>query len=672
VSPLLPLLASGRRMAIGMATAALIVVAPMTPAADAAGTYINQVCGGIGDANISDAYGGWAQFNSGAFGEGTLNVNQCNWGGMHTDMTPIGSNTVPVQTGLGWRFTAPANTYISGTALSLGGWVDGYDGNNRGILTVDGSTSGRIVLHTSADPVVWPQPLAVNQGGMHDNMLQVTLWCDGPTGHAACGSPWSTGWMSIFAPRVYLNDDNAPTAGATSGSLMTDAQLKGTETLSFSASDSGGGISRFRLYVDNNLVQDYGLFGGGCDPAGSENGTWMFTAPKPCPSTANATAAFNTTSLTDGPHTIVAKVVDVGQREATLYSTTKVAVNHPPVSTAAPTWVDPAATSAPHVEDTLTAKVGTWTGPSLTYATAWQECDANGANCAQVPGRAGLTYSVTAADAGHRVRFVQTASNVAGSVSAYSPLSGIVPTASVTSGGAGGAGVNGASVPHTFMGQIAGEAQGVPCPKDTAKLTLQKIGGGVKKLASGHAGTATVLLTCAENGKAITSAHLDVTTKINGQPVASQITTGGAGLATLELAKGPGRTVTIGYRMYADDPIARATAVLKVTVPAKVSLKASPRSLRNGRPVILTGTLTGGYVPKRGVILAVQWKDGQHWRTFAQIRTKGTNGKFRYVYRFTRTNQSVRYHLRVAVIKGQLDYPFLATSSKPVSVLVNP
>jgi hypothetical protein len=123
--------------------------------------------------------------------------------------------------------------------------------------------------------------------------------------------------------------------------------------------------------------------------------------------------------------------------------------------------------------------------------------------------------------------------------------------------------------------------------------------------------------------------------------------------------------------MYADDPMARAVATLRVLVNGKVSLKASRKSLHNGQAVRLTGKLAGGLVPSRGVTLAVQWKDGKRWRPFAQIKTN-RSGAFRYAYRFTRTGRKVAYRLRVQVIKGQIDYPFVAVASKPVRVTVAP
>jgi hypothetical protein len=74
-------------------------------------------------------------------------------------------------------------------------------------------------------------------------------------------------------------------------------------------------------------------------------------------------------------------------------------------------------------------------------------------------------------------------------------------------------------------------------------------------------------------------------------------------------------------------------------------------------------------VPARGVTLAVQWKDRHRWRPFAQIKTN-RKGAFAYAYKFTRTSGKITYALRVQVTKGQVDYPYLATASKPVKVTV--
>jgi hypothetical protein len=123
--------------------------------------------------------------------------------------------------------------------------------------------------------------------------------------------------------------------------------------------------------------------------------------------------------------------------------------------------------------------------------------------------------------------------------------------------------------------------------------------------------------------------------------------------------------------MYADDPIARATTTLKVLVDSRLTLTANRKVLRNGRAVALRGQLAGGNIPSRGVTLAVQWKDGRRWRPFAQVKTD-RRGTVRYAYQFTRTTRRIGYQLRMQVIKGQVDYPFVATASKPIKVTVAP
>jgi hypothetical protein len=408
----------------------------------------------------------------------------------------------------------------------------------------------------------------------------------------------------------------------------------------------------------------------------------------------------DTTNIPDGEHTITAAVVDVSQREATLFSGPKLVANHPPVNSSTPAYLRPADAAAPIPGLALATNDGAWTGPSLTYARAWQQCDASGTGCVQIPGATAPEYVPTVADVGHRLRYAVTATNAAGSITAYTPFTGMVsqtssaeaPTAKPVDGGTGAHAANGGSgagaidtiilpglqtsntnkAEHTFIGHVVGEPHGTPCPQDKASLVFQHVKGGRMKLGYGRASTAQVMLTCTNNGKAIADAKLEIATKTGTQPaVAADVTTDGAGHATLRLAKGASRGITVGYRMYADDPMARAVATLRVVVNGRVLLKASRKSLHNGQAVRLTGKLAGGLVPSRGVTLAVQWKDGRRWRPFAQIRTN-RKGEFRYAYKFTRTGRKVAYRLRVQVMKGQVDYPFEAAASKPVRVTVAP
>ena len=689
-----PLTHLGRLRRARFAIAALgvlaLAVAHAAPS-HAAGTYIHKSC--VTETDISDAYGGW---QASAYSMvGNANTNQCAWGGLHSQMNPGAG--IPIGATVGWTYTAPPNTSISRFWSEYAGWTKIYDDVNQGLIQfLDGAGHVALVYNDRQATVSNKRTI---DWGANTNAITVRVLCDGPNGHAGCAG--SVGWSALFGPKLYLADDAPPTVGAVSGSVTTDTTLKGTEGISYSAADLGGGIARLRLYVDREpTAVDHVIDtnNGHCQISGTENGMWAFSWPKPCPASVNAEELIDTTAIADGQHTITLKVVDAAQQEATVWTGSRLVANDPPVNVQLPAFRDNAVVANPLIGAPIVAlSDGTWTGPNLNISRSWVQCDGHGTlpSCAAIPGATELSYMPTADDVGHRLRLLVTATNPADSVTAYSEPTGIVSAPSSAGpitpkpdpGNDGKDGSNGTGAPgsiapvlpgvsisttvaHTFRGRIAGEPAGATCPQDRATLKFEHVRGGQVKLGFGKASTAQVQLTCTATGKAIEAAQLDIATRVATKPaVAADVTTDGAGHATLRLAKGAGRMVTVGYRMYADDPIARATATLKVMVNGKVALKANRRHLHNGQAVTLRGALRGGEVPARGVTLAVQWKDGYRWRPFAQIKTN-RKGTFRYAYKFTRTSGKITYALRVQVTKGQVDYPYLARASKPVKVTV--
>jgi hypothetical protein len=664
----------------------------------AAGIYIHKGC--VTGSDLFDAYGGW---QASAYSMvGNANANNCPWGGLHSEMNPGAG--IPIGASVGWTYTAPPQTTIARFVSDYAGWTKIYDDVNQGLIQfLDGA--GHVGLTYSDRQATVANRRTIDWSVGNSTAITARVLCDGPNGHAGCAG--SVGWSSLFDPKLYLTDDLPPTVGAASGSVTTDTTLKGSEALSYSASDLGGGIARLRLYVDGQATAVDHVIDtntGHCQIDGTENGVWSFSWPKPCPASVNAEESFDTTAVADGRHTITFKVVDVAQREATVWTGSRIVANHPPVNTQPPLYADQDPAVNPVVGHVISASSdGTWSGPDLNISRSWVQCDGHGtiASCAVIPGATGLSYTPTADDIGHRLRLLVTATNVADSVSVYSQPTGIVtapssagpltpkpdPGKDGTDGSNGNNGNNGSSpsVPgasvlpgvsitatmeHIFRGRIAGEPAGATCPQDRATLKFEHVRGGQMRLGFGRASTVQAHLTCTTSGKAIEAAQLDIATRVGTKAaVAADVTTDGAGHATLRLAKGAGRVVTVGYRMYADDPIARSTATLKVAVKGKVLVKANRKHLHNGQAVTLRGKLAGGEVPGRGVTLAVQWKDGHRWRPFAQIKTN-RKGAFAYAYKFTRTSGKITYALRVQVSKGQVDYPYLATASKPVKVTV--
>jgi hypothetical protein len=100
----------------------------------------------------------------------------------------------------------------------------------------------------------------------------------------------------------------------------------------------------------------------------------------------------------------------------------------------------PKNTSAPSISgtvkegSTLTVDKGGWTGTNpITYAYAWQRCDATGGNCANIAGATNTTYAATSADVGNVLRVNVTATNSKGATTATSAETGIVPPATTGS-----------------------------------------------------------------------------------------------------------------------------------------------------------------------------------------------------------------------------------------------
>ncbi|MFL6068855.1 MAG: PKD domain-containing protein, partial [Gaiellaceae bacterium] len=103
------------------------------------------------------------------------------------------------------------------------------------------------------------------------------------------------------------------------------------------------------------------------------------------------------------------------------------------VVTAAPVIVAPANTGAPTITGAaavgqlLTAHDGAFSGSPATHTYQWQQCDAGGSNCTAIGGATGSTYRLVAADAGHTIRVVDTATNSAGHDSGTSAATAVVP-----------------------------------------------------------------------------------------------------------------------------------------------------------------------------------------------------------------------------------------------------
>jgi hypothetical protein len=173
----------------------------------------------------------------------------------------------------------------------------------------------------------------------------------------------------------------------------------------------------------------------------STTGTWAGTATityarqwKRCDATgANCT---NISGATSATYTLtspdVGKVIKltvtasngVGNTSADA-ATTAVVAGVAPANTAVPTVTGTAQDS-----HQLTAVTGTWTGSTpITYGYQWKRCDSAGANCTNISGGTGSTYTLVSADVGATIVATVTASNSAGSASASTAATAVVVAA---------------------------------------------------------------------------------------------------------------------------------------------------------------------------------------------------------------------------------------------------
>jgi hypothetical protein len=132
------------------------------------------------------------------------------------------------------------------------------------------------------------------------------------------------------------------------------------------------------------------------------------------------------------------------------------------------------------------------------------------------------------------------------------------------------------------------------------------------------------------------------------------------------LGIGPSRTISIRYD---GTPLIKPSShTLAIRVPARTSIGASRRLLRNGQSVRLGGRLAGRPVPDGGKLIDLQAYYRGAWRTFATPRSDGV-GRWRFRYRFEATRGLVRYRFR-ARIRREAAYPYELGYSRVVRVTV--
>jgi len=108
------------------------------------------------------------------------------------------------------------------------------------------------------------------------------------------------------------------------------------------------------------------------------------------------------------------------------------------------------------------------------------------------------------------------------------------------------------------------------------------------------------------------------------------LTTNSNGEFQYVVAAGPSRTIAISYSG-SEDLAATASSPLATKVAGNVTLRASAKTLVQGHTLVLSGQITGGYLPSAGPLVKLQYLivgPGDKWGAVDTYRANGKTGKF--------------------------------------------
>ena len=214
-----------------------------------------------------------------------------------------------------WIFTAPTGQTIAGFRIWRGAAAVGQpagnftvysvytarEGNDYPDIEVCDSRKGCTTLGTGTAFSDGTLMSASNLTATKE--IHLMLLCAGqePGCPATGGQPQLA--FRMYRAAISLQDDSVPTfLSPPAGSLTAGGPLAGTQSVSFSAADTGSGVQSAALEVDGRTVatQDFG-----CPPP--------YLHLTPCKLADGGTLSLDTASLADGPHSVRVLVRDATQ-----------------------------------------------------------------------------------------------------------------------------------------------------------------------------------------------------------------------------------------------------------------------------------------------------------------------------------------------------------------------
>jgi hypothetical protein len=255
-------------------------------------------------------------------------------GGLSTTDALGLSSGAPPGTSAGWTFSAPAGTTITGIIYER---YIGHESDPDNYWSPALRADGAIVPNeTCLDSVQNGESCIVggppgeggepgHATGLSAHQLSLGIECRAPTGEECItGAKLHGTWTAMYGATVTVNDPTPPTLSTPSGALWESSEVdglhKGTESVTVSAQDVGGGVQSIVLAADGQPVASY-------------NAPCNFTFAQPCPSlTGPQTLTLPTTELLDGTHTLTLVTTDAAGNQSRIASEQITVDNAEPVA----------------------------------------------------------------------------------------------------------------------------------------------------------------------------------------------------------------------------------------------------------------------------------------------------------------------------------------------------
>ena len=339
------------------------------------------------------------------------------------------------------------------------------------------------------------------------------------------GRTWQTCPVSMYiggTPAKVVSTSNpgsGTTTTTTSGSLplpplpvppvnILAPTVSGTTTQGQTLSTTNG------TWSDNSSTFTYAWQD--CDSTGAN-----------CTSISGASAGSYTLRASDVGHTLRAVITatDAGGSGSATSSATG-AVAAAPV-TAPSNTAAPAISGTTTQGNTLTTSNGSWSGGPTGFSYAWQDCNSSGAGCTAISGATSGSYTLQAADVGHTVRSLVTASNAGGSNATSSAATAVIASSTPAAPSSTAApAVTGSPTQGSALTTSNGSWSGTPTSYTYAWQDCNTSGAGCATisgatsssytLGAGDVGSTVRSVVTAKNGGGNASASSAVTAVVTG------------------------------------------------------------------------------------------------------------------------------------------------------------